>query len=353
MTETMKAFDKVRIKRVEPANGIPACEYADPKEMIRALTLLEQHIAHKPLREWCIWRGHACQSHVMCPSIFRDEKLAEYLQDMAQRHSHADSTARSRVFGSPVEANIIQDNNISRFMLAWLYKTFEVRHIIDFTAHCNQQLFIETPSSDQSLYARYNIPSAKEFEDSFITEVIQLGRNSPDLDTLPADSNYLYAVHSGALNSSINFSESPLKALWFAASHRKEGRSYPTDYISVFCVSPMFIKLQAPHDLSRSKQSLSLYKPRYHSNARARAQSALIYRIPDLYHDIAFTDTPIQEVAHKSIVDSNAVSRHDIHVCHTDTLLEQLADLGITKGYMMQDPTYIANDLKAQPFDSR
>lgn len=301
-----------------------------------------------------VWRGHACRGHRFVSKLVRNVQIREQVDILTNSYMNQDSPRRKplgkRQFILKQNEHFdieVTCENVSRVVRSLAYRHIEQRLIYEFLLQCNNDLInFELRLTRIEEHMEHMISAKRSMLTTFHREYGEFPMGLQFKIDIPIDYAAMsLAAHSGLPTSVIDFSESPLVAAWFAAKHRQDGRAagarFESDRISVYEFNALKAKRGSPIPPEDSR--FSLFNVPNLSNNRARVQRAIMLIPFKFYYDVAFSETEIDEIAHKRITDLHEVRQIDLHEKHVPELLTILGRNGFSQSTMMQDVGHIAD----------
>ena len=320
-----------------------------------------------------LYRGQACKSYHLTPKLFRrpynaNARASGVLDSVSEMFLESEWTKSLPIHHSFVIQNdngeditrntMVTKENIDQLCNAYGTSIYESIVVNEFISRIHEsQLnygsilpFPQLVSDSPHLSTRVGITSRMRslrnrlYRNGEFLSSIRLNLTN---SLLPLTSLSI-ATHEEVSTSALDFTKNPLKALWFAASHRQSQNPhrFATNSISVYAVNIYRLRTgqQTSDPLATSNGFYKIPNP---GNSRALAQEAWIYSHPGLFWHYAFGGHSIDSLVHSLLASKYYIRRYDVPEGESRKILEILRRNGISREYMLQSVSAVVDDLSS------
>ena len=325
------------------------------------------------------FRGHACASHRLVPSLLRNPSVKRIIENESFFLDLLNTwkfPVDVKCFRRPHQGQIVFEeetylqtfsvtaDTAIRLLVALTCQYIEDRLVKEFLKSANAKVFSYNYLHNDSsmppptpILATHLLPietaierQVQETHNGIFAELPSI----VDLFSKPSLKQTSIAAHEGVPTSALDFTQDPLIAAWFACAHRTDGHEYDTEYISVAAFD-QYRRRNRSHELDPTSISpipAYTYDTPKQGNDRAQAQKSTLCLSKSFYLNLAFlTDIPLSDVLHYQLLFERRVYQFALHKSRIPELFGILSANGVDDAFVMQRTDRLVHDVVRRTLD--
>ena len=352
------------------------CKYDD--SALRFVQDLQKLVHQSGRDSRYTFRGHACASHRLVPSLLRNPSVKRIIENESFFRDLLNTwkfPADVSYFTRPHKGQIVFDEgtyqSISvtadtaiRLLLALTCQFIEDRLVEEFLQSANAKVYSYNYLHNDSsmppptpILATHLLPIETAIEKHVQDTHDRIYAELPSIVNLfskPSLKQTSIAAHEEVPTSALDFSQDPLIAAWFACAHRTADREYDTEYISVAAFDQYRGRNRTNEtDTTYISPALAYtYDTPKQGNDRAQAQKSILCLSASFYHRLAFLhDVPASDVLHHQLISERRVYQFALHKSRIPELFGILNANGLDDAFVMQRPASLVHDVVRRTLD--